>query len=154
MLKKLLNLHQIGKKLTIYYKNYLEGITYDITGKMREIIESESPFRCGETRVTDYGFSYELVDERGRGSGIELHENFNEGVALVYTLGAYEINKSFGFSEVDAMDVITTVPIAINRLLRFSFNNLKTAFGCVTVVIYYKTKMPQMKEKIERLIVG
>jgi len=55
----------------------------EVTGKMREIIESESPFRCGETRVTDYGFSYELVDERGRCSGIELHENFNEGVALV-----------------------------------------------------------------------
>lgn len=73
----------------------------EVTEKMRERIENETPFKYGETIVTDFGFSYELVDERGLGSGIELYENVNMEIGLIYTLGGYEINKSFKFSEVD-----------------------------------------------------
>jgi hypothetical protein len=62
-----------------------------VTEKMWERIENETPFKYGEYVVTDSGFSFELVDESGMGSGIELYENVNMGIGLIYMLGSCEI---------------------------------------------------------------
>ncbi|MGQ9720398.1 MAG: hypothetical protein ACUVXA_03655 [Candidatus Jordarchaeum sp.] len=60
----------------------------EVTEKMRERIENETPFKYGEYIVTDSGFSFELVDERGLGSGIELYENVNMEIGLMYTVNS------------------------------------------------------------------
>lgn len=63
-------------------------------------------FTCGESVFDGSKFCYGLVEGRGLGSGIGLYENVNMGIGLIYTVGSYEINKTFKFSEVDGDGIV------------------------------------------------
>nr|MDO8080316.1 hypothetical protein [Candidatus Freyarchaeota archaeon] len=96
----------------------------EVTEKMRERIENETPFKYGKYVVTDSGFSFELVDESGMGFGIGLYENVNMEIGLIYTVGSYEMNKTFKFSEMDGDRIVEHLKNFTNRYRALSTFNL------------------------------